>query len=460
MAAWAVFVLLAGGLAGYVVVYSDSAEAPQESPRDEAAGKDGDSGEEPADAASKPSLAVAGEEASPAAETEVTDSQPGQAAPADESDGKPLQDTAAPSETSESIDAAAVDMPLQEAEEVSEASVPDAMKPVAAKAEVDDPARPEPEGDKQVSAEESAAETPNPPPVPVQDTEESEEAEATEAVAAAPTRTEDARAAKTSEGETQVAFRAPQPAPAKKDEPPWQRYAAYFLDEDTRPRVAIIMTGLGMSDGITEAAIKTLPPEVTLSFSPYARNLASWIGLARVNGHEVLLDLYMEPSTYPLDDPGPQAIMTVLSEEENRKRFNWVLSRGNSYVGLTGRLGSRLLTRRRSLSPVMQDIAERGLLFVDDRATAGSLGYGMAQDLNIPTAYSEGLIDEPSANRTAIDAKLNRIERIALSKGAAVALAQPYPVTIERLNTWIEELSSRGVALAPITAVVNRQPPM
>ena len=69
------------------------------------------------------------------------------------------------------------------------------------------------------------------------------------------------------------------------------------------------------------------------------------------------------------------------------------------------------------------------------------------------------MIDEPSANRAAIDAKLNRVERLALTKGAAVALAQPYPVTIERLNVWIAELAERGVVLAPISAVVNRQPP-
>ena len=460
LAAWAIFLLLAGGLAGYVVVYSDSAEAPQETAQDGTADKDGESGEETTVAASKPSLAVASEKAEPSADAGAAEDPGAETNAVEGSDGsQPEQQQPLSSETPAVADAPVARPSADQEDEPAEGQIAEDETEVAAKAEVNGVDSAASNADEREISAKPQGQKSTPPPVPDQDVEDSTEP-AEQLSDTTSDNVGDATSAKASEGETQVALRAPPPAPAKKDEPPWQRYSAYFLHEDTRPRVAIIMTGLGMSDGITEAAIKTLPPEVTLSFSPYARNLAGWIGLARVNGHEVLLDLYMEPSTYPLDDPGPQAIMTVLSEEENRKRLNWVLSRGNSYVGLTGRLGSRLLTRRRALTPIMNDIAEKGLVFIDDRATAGSLGYGMAQDLEIPAAYSEGLIDEPSANRTAIDAKLNRIERIALTKGAAVALAQPYPVTIERLSVWIEELSSRGVALAPITAVVNRQPPM
>ena len=39
-----------------------------------------------------------------------------------------------------------------------------------------------------------------------------------------------------------------------------------------------------------------------------------------------------------------------------------------------------------------------------------------------------------------------------------MAMAQPYPVTIERLQAWIGTLETKGLVLAPITAVANRQP--
>lgn len=432
MAAWGVFLLLAGGLVGYVVAFSER-PAPQEAAAEQQAAQEESDREQAA-------VTEASENA--ASPEDETSEQPGTEAASDTAESTP-----SPSETDEPADSA------------SDEAAPDVMQPVAATDEVNGQAT---ELASQTPPSEQISETPE-PPAPPQATEQESPPDDFEAETAANDAPTEEPALESAQEAVQQAFRAPEAPSADQtvDEtaPPWQRFSAYFLEEDSRPRVAIVMTGLGMSEGVTEAAIRSLPPEVSLSFSPYAHNLANWIGLARVNGHEVLLDLYMEPSTYPFDDPGPQAIMTVLSEAENRKRFDWVLSRGNSFVGLTGRMGSRLLTRQESLSPVLQDIAEQGLLFVDDRATAGSLGFDLARELEIPAAYSEDMIDQPSANRAAIDAKLNRVERLALTKGAAVALAQPYPVTIERLNVWIAELAERGVVLAPISAVVNRQPP-
>ena len=433
MAAWGVFLLLAGALVGYVVAFSER-PAPQEA-----------AAEQPATQEESDTEQVA---AAPEAREDT-------ASPADESSEQPTAE--ATSDTAEAVPSPTeTDQP---ADSASDETAPDVMQPAAATDEVNGQAT---ELASQTQPSEQVSETPE-PPAPPQATEQEGPPTDFEAETAANEAPTEEPAPEPAQEAVQQAFRAPEPPRTDQtvDEaaPPWQRFSTYFLEEESRPRVAIVMTGLGMSEGVTEAAIRSLPPEVSLSFSPYAHNLANWIGLARVNGHEVLLDLYMEPSTYPFDDPGPQAIMTVLSEAENRKRFDWVLSRGNSFVGLTGRMGSRLLARQDSLSPVLEDIAEQGLLFVDDRATAGSLGFDLARQLGVPAAYSEDMIDEPSANRAAIDAKLNRVERLALTKGAAVALAQPYPVTIERLNVWIAELAERGVVLAPISAVVNRQPP-
>ena len=53
--------------------------------------------------------------------------------------------------------------------------------------------------------------------------------------------------------------------------------------------------------------------------------------------------------------------------------------------------------------------------------------------------------------------RLAQIERIALSEGFAVAMAQPYPVTLDRLLEWSAELATRGYVIAPISALVDRQ---
>jgi polysaccharide deacetylase 2 family uncharacterized protein YibQ len=81
----------------------------------------------------------------------------------------------------------------------------------------------------------------------------------------------------------------------------------------------------------------------------------------------------------------------------------------------------------------------------------------IADDVGLPRAYADRLIDQ-EASRAAIDRALADLERIARQTGAAVGIAQTYPVTFERLINWLPQIEQRGFVLAPVSAVVNRQP--
>ena len=117
---------------------------------------------------------------------------------------------------------------------------------------------------------------------------------------------------------------------------------------------ALPWCGLGLSNAATEAAIQGLPGAVTLAFQPYSDGLQRWIGLARAAGHETLLNLPMEPQDYPQSDPGPQALFTSLSDEQNAQRLEWVLSRVTGYVGVVNHMGSRFLSKPEAVEPLMQ----------------------------------------------------------------------------------------------------------
>ncbi len=257
--------------------------------------------------------------------------------------------------------------------------------------------------------------------------------------------------------QTQQAIQVPLVPPSPEELPYWERYRQPFNTADPRPRIAVVLTGLGLSDSATQAAIDRLPAAVTLSFSPYARGLERWIALARARGHEVMLDLPMEPATFPNEDPGPQALLTSLSEEDNLDRLDWVLSRGSAYVGVAGAMGSRFTASRQHMQTVLSELKSRGLIFLDNRTTDRSVASLVAAEVGLQSAFNNRSIDERQASRLAIDARLAQIERIALSEGFAVAMAQPYPVTLNRLVDWSTELTTRGFVIAPISALVNRQ---
>ncbi|MHA1600347.1 MAG: divergent polysaccharide deacetylase family protein [Alphaproteobacteria bacterium] len=240
-------------------------------------------------------------------------------------------------------------------------------------------------------------------------------------------------------------------------QPRWQRYSQDFDESDKRPRIAVVLTGMGLSSATTEAAINQLPAAVTLSFTPYSRRLGQWVSLARTKGHEVMLDLPMEPTSYPDDDPGPQALLTALSPAQNLDRLNWTLNRVDGYVGVATVMGSRFTTEEDALAPVLEALKEQGLIFLDNRSSQESVAWRLAAKMGVANALNDRTLDTAQASRVAIDARLVQLEGIARADGFAVAMGRPYPVTIERLREWAKGLPERGFVLAPISAVVDRQ---
>jgi len=248
------------------------------------------------------------------------------------------------------------------------------------------------------------------------------------------------------------------PLPPRDVEPPtWVRFARPFDPEDKRPRIAMVIVDLGKSQAATNAAIQNLGGGITLAFTPYADGLAQWLALARAAGHEVLLSLPMEPTDFPNTDPGPQTLLTTLTSRQNMERLNWTLERAQGYVGIVNAQGSRFTASTDAMRPVIDRLFARGLLFVDARATLASVATRVADDVGVPRAYADRLVDQ-EASRPAIDRALADLERLARQNGAALGIAQTYPVTFERLINWLPQLDARGIALAPVSAIVNRQP--
>jgi polysaccharide deacetylase 2 family uncharacterized protein YibQ len=239
---------------------------------------------------------------------------------------------------------------------------------------------------------------------------------------------------------------------------PWQVYARPFDRGDKRPRVAVLMTGLGVSDKQTQVAVERLPAAVTLAFDPYPPRLPGWIEAARRGGHEVLLELPMEPLDYPRQDPGPLTLLTALDPQQNIERLNQVLGRAAGYVGLTELMGARFVASRTSLLPVLDALRSRGLLFVDGHAAADSVVVPLARSVGLPWAAGDAVVDAMPWPDI-IDKQLAALETAARRNGAALGVAAPYPASFDRLVAWAATLDDKGLALAPVSAIAAVQPP-
>jgi polysaccharide deacetylase 2 family uncharacterized protein YibQ len=220
------------------------------------------------------------------------------------------------------------------------------------------------------------------------------------------------------------------------------------------PRIVLVVGGLGISAKATAAAIANLPAGVTLSFAPYADDVQRWVGEARRRGHEVLLEVPMEPYDFPDSDPGPHTLRAAVSEESNTERLAWSLTRFTGYVGVTNLLGGRFLADPDALGPVMTYLARRGLLFFDSGPQSRSAAPDLARQTNAPYVRSAVTIDDIQTSME-IDQRLSELETRARQNGSAAGSAFVYPVTMERVANWAAGLSGRGFVLVPASAIVT-----
>ncbi len=248
----------------------------------------------------------------------------------------------------------------------------------------------------------------------------------------------------------------PLPVIGKDGRQAWQAYARPFNRNDKRPRLALVITNLGLDRKLSQSAMDRLPGAVTLAFSPYATDVKEEMLQARSLGHETLMGLPMEPLDYPRDDPGPLTLLASLSANQNIERLDKVMGKASGYVGLMAVRGGRFASVKTALLPILESLKQRGLMFVDDKPPDQSLAAPLASQMNLPWAAATRFIDI-GADPAAIDQALAGLEAAAQRTGTALGVAVLSPAAIDHSATWVGTLAAKGFALAPVSAIANRQ---
>ncbi|UUP17506.1 hypothetical protein NTH_01974 [Nitratireductor thuwali] len=217
-------------------------------------------------------------------------------------------------------------------------------------------------------------------------------------------------------------------------------------------RIALVIGGLGISQTGTQRAIESLPPEITLAFASQGNSLSRWMQTARREGHEIMIQLPLEPFDYPAVNPGPRTLLTEAPWEENAQSLRWALSRMTNYVGVMNYMGARFTADADAMDLLMEELGQRGLAFLDDGTSARSLADTLAPRKGVPFAAGDTVIDG-AQERGAILKKLDELERIARARGHAVGTGSALDVTIETVAAWAAEVRARGIELVPVSAV-------
>jgi polysaccharide deacetylase 2 family uncharacterized protein YibQ len=233
------------------------------------------------------------------------------------------------------------------------------------------------------------------------------------------------------------------------------RYAAKSAPGDPA-RIAILVTGLGLPDSPPANVLKGLPPSISVAYGAYGRSLQDGVTIARADGHEVLLQIPLEPNNYPTENPGPHTLLTTLPPDENMKRLQWLMSRYTGYVGVTNLMGGKFETTQNAMTPVLEEVKARGLLYVDDGSVQGSTAGQIASTIGLDYSVATVQIDA-NASPADIAKQLAKLESVAKEKGAAIGVVKAKPATVKQLAEWAGKLQSKGIVLVPVSAAVRSQ---
>lgn len=233
------------------------------------------------------------------------------------------------------------------------------------------------------------------------------------------------------------------------------------MDQYARPwsgargtRIAIVVSGLGLSQTGTQRAIQELPGEVTLAFAASGNSLQRWMQVSRREGHEVLIQVPMEPFGYLAADSDPLTLLTNASVADNLGNLHEAMAKITGYTGIMNHMGGRFLSDPDAVEPLLRDVADRGLLFLDDGASAQSVSGTIAKALELPHGFADLTLDG-QLEKNSILRKLDELERIALRKGTAVGIASAFDESVDAIAQWAQEAQGRGIEIVGISALVE-----
>jgi polysaccharide deacetylase 2 family uncharacterized protein YibQ len=222
-----------------------------------------------------------------------------------------------------------------------------------------------------------------------------------------------------------------------------------------KPKIAILVTGLGVSRSSTERALQ-LPTTVSLGFSPYGYNLKEWLVLAQKKGYSLYIHIPMEPIQYPMDMPGPYALLSDLSEQENIKRFEWVISRFDAIEGVYTTPDEKFSYAPQNMKPLLERLRDKNLLLVYGGGGQNASLQQLVKSASYEVVMIDRIIDSEITAESIIN-KLHEAEEIARKQGTVLVMASPYPVSIRLLDEWSKELIDKNIELVSITALLIAQ---
>lgn len=218
-------------------------------------------------------------------------------------------------------------------------------------------------------------------------------------------------------------------------------------------RVAIIIDDLGYQLEAGRRAIR-LPGPVAYAILPGTPRGKILAETAHNNGKEVLLHLPLQAIEY--NGPAePGGITLDMSRATFRMTFKSAIDSVPFAIGVNSHRGSLLTRHPGHMRWLMEEIRGHDeLFFVDSYTTHESIALKIANETGVLARKRDVFLDH-EISPEAIAREFERLKALARSRGVAVGIGHPNPVTLSVLERELPKLREQGIELVAISELLE-----
>ncbi len=240
-----------------------------------------------------------------------------------------------------------------------------------------------------------------------------------------------------------------EPAPESKAVPD---SATAMLPREIAGRLYFVIDDAGYSMKQLEPFLE-FPGALTIAVLPQLAFSTSAALAALRAGKEVILHQPMEAESDK--DPGPGAIYVGDSAEEIRAVLAGNLATVPGAIGMNNHMGSRATSDRATMEPVLLDVAERNLYFLDSRTAVSTVVAETARSLGLSILERNVFLDN-NPDRDSIDAAIREGMELASRRGHAVMIGHVMVTELaEALHDLYPEMMEEGYELLPLSQLLS-----
>ncbi len=227
-----------------------------------------------------------------------------------------------------------------------------------------------------------------------------------------------------------------------------------------RPKLGIIIDDFGAAYTRLTQDFIDLPYKLTFAILPPtdedyldAPKIAKAAAQSR---KEIMLHLPMEPTTFPADYPGPNALYISDPPEVQRKTVLKNLAALEPYVkGVNNHMGSRATIDEATMKVLMGTLKEKGMYFVDSKTNRESIGARIAIRNSVGTRENWFFLDPEGVDVNYVEKKLQEAADTARERGSLVVIGHISRTMLEALKNKLPDLEKQGIEFVFISQILR-----